>query len=89
MHFRGGWAGLAQALQKPLRLGHSHASMAAALALHGFAGAASEHPLERVAEDPTRAGYTENIVRREQRPRLRGHCRAEDVYAKRPLIEWA
>ena len=32
----------ARALQKPLRLGHSHASMAAALALHGFAGAASE-----------------------------------------------
>ena len=27
--------------------------MAAALALHGFAGAASEHPLEGVAEDPT------------------------------------
>jgi len=56
----------------------------------GVAGAASEHPLERVAEDPTRAGYTENIVRQEQRPRLRGHCRAEDVYAKRPLLlEWA
>ena len=32
----------ARALQKPLRLGHSHASMAAALALHGFAGAAPE-----------------------------------------------
>ena len=30
--------GISQALQKPLRLGHSHASMAAALALHGFAG---------------------------------------------------
>ena len=29
---------IARALQKPLRLGHSHASMAAALALHGFAG---------------------------------------------------
>lgn len=28
----------AQALQKPLRLGHSHASMAAAIALHGFTG---------------------------------------------------
>ena len=28
----------ARALQKPLRLGHSHASMAAALALHGFTG---------------------------------------------------
>lgn len=27
-----------RALQKPLRLGHSHASMAATLALHGFAG---------------------------------------------------
>jgi len=26
------------ALQKPLRLGHNHASMAATLALHGFAG---------------------------------------------------
>ena len=64
--------------------------MATALALHGFAGAASEHPLEGVAQDPTRAGYTQNIVRREQRPRLRGHCRAEDVYAKRPLLlEWA
>jgi hypothetical protein len=33
-----------RALQKPLRLGHCHASMAAALALHGFAGAAPEHP---------------------------------------------
>ena len=32
------WVGQAQALQKPLRLGHSHASMAATLALHGFAG---------------------------------------------------
>ena len=32
----------ARALQKPLRFGHSHASMAAALALHGFAGAAPE-----------------------------------------------
>lgn len=55
----------------------------------GVAGAAIEHPLEGVAEDPVGVGYTENIVRREQRPRLRGHCRAEDVYAKRPLIEWA
>ena len=33
-----GIVGQARALQKPLRLGHSHASMAAALALHGFAG---------------------------------------------------
>lgn len=48
----------ARALQKPLRLGHSHASMAAALALHGFAGAASESPLEGVAEAPTKSGIT-------------------------------
>lgn len=33
-----GIVGQAGRLQKPLRLGHSHASMAAALALHGFAG---------------------------------------------------
>ena len=40
-----GWVGgVSRALQKPLRLDHSHASMAAALALHGFAGAATEHP---------------------------------------------
>ena len=39
----------ARALQKPLRLGHSHASMAMALALHGFAGAAFEHPFKGVA----------------------------------------
>lgn len=45
-------------LQKPLRLGHSHASMAAALALHGFAGAVSESPLEGVAEAPTKSGIT-------------------------------
>ena len=29
---------VSQALQKPMRLSHSHASMAAAFALHGFAG---------------------------------------------------
>lgn len=71
MHFRGGWAGLAQALQKPLRLGHSHASMAAALALHGFAGAATERPLEGVA--PER-------VRGRLQPRLGG------LHTKRPLV---
>lgn len=32
--------------------------MAAALALHGFAGAASESPLEGVAEAPTKSGIT-------------------------------
>ena len=36
----------ARALQKPLRLGHGHACMAAALALHDFAGAASESRFE-------------------------------------------
>ena len=46
--------GHARALQKPLRLGHSHASMAAALALHGFAGAAIEHPLEGVGSNEVR-----------------------------------
>ena len=46
--------GVSRALQKPLRLDHSHASMAAALALHGFAGAATEHPLERVESNEVR-----------------------------------
>ena len=32
-------------------------------ASQGVAGAASEHPLERVAEDPTRAGYTKTPTR--------------------------
>ena len=45
----------ARALQKPLRLGHSHASMAAALALHGFAGAAPERPQWGCAEDEGRS----------------------------------
>ena len=44
--------GVSRALQKPLRLDHSHASMAAALALHGFAGAAFEHPQWGCAEAP-------------------------------------
>ena len=52
--FLGRVGGVSRALQKPLRLDHSHASMAAALALHVFAGAASEHLLEMVAEDPAR-----------------------------------
>lgn len=50
----GGRAGYAWVLQKPLRLGHSHASMAAALALHGFAGAATVHPLEGVVSNEVR-----------------------------------
>lgn len=44
----------ARALQKPLRLGHSHASMAAALALHGFAGAASESRFGRTVDGASR-----------------------------------
>ena len=44
---------VSRALQNPLRLGHSHASMAAALALHGFAGAASEHPQWGCADAPS------------------------------------
>ena len=43
---------VSQALQKPMRLSHSHASMAAAFALHGFAGRRLS-PAEEVAEDPT------------------------------------
>ena len=54
LHFWSIWAGgESRALQKPLRLSHSHASMAAAFALHGFAGAAFEHPLEGVADGST------------------------------------
>lgn len=34
----------ARTLQKPLRLGHGHASMAAALALHGFCGSGVMKP---------------------------------------------
>ena len=52
----------ARALQKPLRLGHSHASMAATLALHGFAGAASEHPLERVESNKRKRVRTRGIL---------------------------
>ena len=45
----------ARALQKPLRLGHSHAGMAAALALHGFAGAVSESRFGRTVDGASRA----------------------------------